>query len=119
MNNSCKQTSILRKADMYLETHLRDRLRVPDFSLAMGVSERTLERLFKNAFGLTPSAYIRAFRLQTTRRELARKTNHDKSITQIAMDQGFTHLGRFSISYREHFGQSPSEFRRALDQKVF
>ena len=115
---SIKQISTLRKVDMYLESHLREEFRMSEFSRASGVSERTLERLFKNAFGITPSAYIKTLRLHKARTELARKTIYNKSIAQIAMDQGFSHLGRFSVSYREHFGQSPSEFRRALVHEV-
>ncbi len=115
---SIKQISILRKVDMYLESHLGEGFRMSEISRASGVSERTLERLFKYAFGITPSAYIKSIRLHKARTELARQTVHDKSIAHIAMDQGFTHLGRFSVSYREHFGQSPSEFRRAIVHEV-
>ena len=118
MRISFKQISILRKVDMYLESHLREEFRMSEISRASGVSERTLERLFKYAFGITPSAYIKSLRLHKARTELARQTIHDKSIAHIAMDQGFTHLGRFSVSYREHFGQSLSEFRRALVHEV-
>ena len=33
-------------------------------------------------------------------------------ITSIATGLGFTHLGRFSIAYREVFGESPSQTLR-------
>ncbi len=113
MRISIKQYNTLKKIDQYLESHLSDRLRMVDISRVSCVSERTLERLFKKAFGITPSAYITLLRLHKARGELSKKTNQDRSIAQIAMDLGFTHLGRFSISYREQFGQSPSEFRQA------
>ena len=32
-----------------------------------------------------------------------------ESVTEIAMQWGFTHMGRFSIEYRRRFGESPSE----------
>ena len=31
------------------------------------------------------------------------------SVTRIALDNGFSHLGRFSVDYRDHFGESPRE----------
>jgi len=33
----------------------------------------------------------------------------EASVTSIASDAGFTHLGRFAILYRSRFGESPSE----------
>ncbi|WP_431025429.1 helix-turn-helix domain-containing protein [Halomonas sp. H5] len=38
------------------------------------------------------------------------------SITEIAMGWGFTHMGRFSLAYRQAFGESPSETRRGKGQ---
>jgi transcriptional regulator GlxA family with amidase domain len=32
----------------------------------------------------------------------------DTSITEIAFDLGFTHLGRMAGAYREKFGETPS-----------
>ena len=31
------------------------------------------------------------------------------SVTQIALDTGFSHLGRFSVAYRAYFGEAPRE----------
>ena len=31
------------------------------------------------------------------------------TVTRIATESGFSHLGRFSVTYRAYFGESPSE----------
>ena len=31
------------------------------------------------------------------------------TISDLAMSWGFTHMGRFSVEYRRHFGETPSE----------
>jgi transcriptional regulator GlxA family with amidase domain len=48
-------------------------------------------------------------RLDSARRELAAADHAATSVTTIAMQNGFHHLGRFSVGYREHFGESPRE----------
>ncbi|WP_429861090.1 helix-turn-helix domain-containing protein, partial [Burkholderia cenocepacia] len=50
---------------------------------------------------------LRAPRLDHAR-ELLRGSTSERRIADIALDCGFTHLGRFAIAYREKFGESPS-----------
>jgi len=33
----------------------------------------------------------------------------EETVTAIALKWGFSHIGRFSIAYRERFGESPSQ----------
>jgi AraC-like DNA-binding protein len=35
--------------------------------------------------------------------------NAEESVTVIALHNGFTHLGRFSVAYHVRFGEMPSE----------
>lgn len=35
------------------------------------------------------------------------------NVTQTALDHGFTHFGRFSVAYRQMFGERPSDTLRA------
>jgi AraC-like DNA-binding protein len=34
------------------------------------------------------------------------------TVTSVALDSGFAHLGRFAAAYRHHYGESPSETLR-------
>jgi transcriptional regulator GlxA family with amidase domain len=38
---------------------------------------------------------------------LLRHTRQERSVAEVAIHYGFTHLGRFSMQYRRHFGESP------------
>ncbi len=40
------------------------------------------------------------------------------SVTGIALDWGFAHLGRFSVEYRERFGECPSQTLRRAQSKA-
>ena len=113
---SAKHREVFRQVELFLESHLQEQFQVSKVAHVAGVSERTLERLFMSRLGMTPSVYLRVRRLHQARNELAKVSASDKSISRIALDQGFTHLGRFSIAYRELFGHSPSEFRTDMNK---
>jgi AraC-like DNA-binding protein len=103
-----------RKVDRFVTQNLHEPIAISDLTRAANVSERTLERQFKSEFGMTPTAYITARRLHNVKTELIYPAVPGRSIAQIAMDQGFEHLGRFSSTYREHFGKTPSLFRQSF-----
>jgi AraC-like DNA-binding protein len=59
--------------------------------------------------GLTPVAYLNRYRVQQARQLL--KTTH-KSITEIALDVGFSGSSYFSRIFRRETGMSPEAYRR-------
>ncbi|MCP4308786.1 MAG: AraC family transcriptional regulator [bacterium] len=72
------------------------------------VKERTLERGVRAAFDCTVVSFLRRWRLHAARRHLASASPSENSVTEIAYDQGFYDLGRFSTRYCEEFGEYPS-----------
>ena len=76
---------------------------------------RSLQRCFKSYFQIGPFEYIKTRRLNEARRALIAADPSDCSVTQIAMMNGISHLGRFSAEYRAYFGESPSETLVARD----
>ena len=99
----------LARAVEYIEAHLTRPLRLRQVCSYAGVSQSTLERLFRREFQQTPSAYLRARRLDIVRREVKSGLNASQTIADVALKHGFTHMGRFSSTYRSQFGLLPSE----------
>lgn len=79
-----------------------------DMAQAADVSQRALENAFKQALGLTPGKYLTLSRLNGARHQLADAHRGDKTVTEVALSWGFTHVGRFSSAYRQLFGELPS-----------
>lgn len=53
---------------------------------------------------------LRNARLDAVRERLRSRPGVPRiPVTQAALEAGFGHLGRFSASYRERFGELPSE----------
>jgi transcriptional regulator GlxA family with amidase domain len=78
---------------------------------AVGASTRSLCRGFQRLRGYGPIAAVRRARLSLVRHDLL-SGRPDGSVTDAAMRWGFSHLGRFSRTYAEHFGELPSDTRR-------
>lgn len=74
-----------------------------------GVSERNLYYLLKDGIGLTPYRLYQRQRLIRVRQRLVDCRAGEPHISRYAADAGFSHLGRFSAVYREHFGELPSK----------
>jgi len=68
-----------------------------------------VQRCFREYFDLTITDYLKTIRLDGANRELAGADSGEVSVTKIALHNGFSHLGRFSLAYRRRFGESPSE----------
>ena len=105
---------VLSRARSYVDNHLGGSIRSTDLCDHVGASSRTVERIFHQELQMTPSTYVRVRRLNAVKREIVGGGGAEKSITEIAMNYGFGHLGRFSAAYREHFGHSPSEAKKRL-----
>jgi AraC-like DNA-binding protein len=100
---------VAKLAQEFLEEHYREAFRIEDLCRVTGVGVRTLQRGFREYFDLTISDYLKAVRLDATHRELVAAHPSQHSVAQIALRNGFSHLGRFSVGFRERFGESPRQ----------
>lgn len=71
------------------------------------ITPRCLQISFEAVHGMSPRAYLQRARLEQA---LLRFLTGEEcgSVTRVAMDCGFLHLGRFSQAYRKAFGELPS-----------
>lgn len=82
-------------------------LSVPRLCLEAGVSERTLQYAFQDAFDMSPLAFLRQGRFHAVRRQLLLANPGEISITEAAYSVGFYQVGRFAVEYRMLFGERP------------
>jgi AraC family ethanolamine operon transcriptional activator len=83
-------------------------VRMTDLCVVAGVSERRVRDAFYECHGTSPTAYLRARRLQEVRRALLAAPAERDAVTRAASDCGFGHLSRFAGQYRAMFGETPS-----------
>jgi AraC-like DNA-binding protein len=101
----------LKRAIDYLESHLDLPVTMADLVAASEVPGRTLLQHFRDFKGTSPMRYLREARFARVRRELL-AADPEESITRIAANWGFAHLGRFAVQYRRRFGERPSDTLR-------
>ena len=70
---------------------------------------RTLLRSFKQKHQQSPLQFLRSWRLEAVYAELSSHTAELKTVTEVALRYGFSHLSRFAGEYRQVFHQRPSE----------
>ena len=91
----------------YIQKNLSNKINLNDLIRLTGYSERSIQLEFKKVFKQTPLEYIERERLVKAK-ALIESHKQSKRIAEIAQDVGLTHLGRFSVNFKKHFGISPS-----------
>jgi AraC-like DNA-binding protein len=71
-------------------------------------------RMFRRAFGVTPSHFVQSRRLDVAR-SLLQST--DRTVAEICHEVGFKSLGSFTTLYRGHFGVPPGRARAEAKAK--
>ncbi|HEX6998543.1 MAG TPA: helix-turn-helix domain-containing protein [Gammaproteobacteria bacterium] len=97
----------------YLENRLRDpELNAVAVARALGLTPRYVRMVFA-AEGESISAYLLRRRLEECARQLSSSLWQGRSITETAFDWGFTNMAHFTRAFKEHFGTTPTAYRRA------
>lgn len=93
----------------HMEAYVENPVPVHDLAASVNLSDRQLERLFRERLDRTPSRYYLELRLQRARLLLLQTS---MSISQISVASGFASASHFTRSYREFFNKTPSAERR-------
>lgn len=99
---------VVKRATELLATDAARRCRIEDLCVAAACSQRTLERSFREAFGVTPKQYLNRLRLAGVHRALL-DAEEQRTIGDLAAHWGFWHLSQFAANYRAMYGELPSE----------
>jgi transcriptional regulator GlxA family with amidase domain len=103
-------------AQQWLHDHCTEPLELHALARQLRISQRTLNRRFKLAVGMSPGRYVQQLRLEHAR-ELLRDSN--LSITEVATEVGFQDIGYFATVFRAQMAQSPTAYRKSVRGKLF
>ncbi|MEA5454205.1 AraC family transcriptional regulator [Sinomonas sp. JGH33] len=111
--SSAATARLVKRFTELLERHSAEDVMVSELAEALGVPLRTLQAAVSAETGSTPMALLRTSRLLRARRMLQECEPNEQSVTMIAQDCGFAHLGRFAQAYYAAFGELPSATLRS------
>lgn len=97
------------KALEYMKQNIGQPIGPENIAAAARVSTRALFVGFRTYLNTTPMRYLRDLRLDMVRDTLLNLEPQRASITTVAMDYGFHHLGHFCAAYKKRFGEQPRE----------
>ena len=100
--------AVRKRALEYMDHHAKDSPSISEICKQLGCSWRLLDFAFADYFGVTPKGYLKPMRLDGLRRSL-RKADANSTVTDAALDWGFTNFGKLAKDYRLRFGELPSK----------
>lgn len=103
----------VKRAEAFIRENSARDLCLEDIARAAETPARTLLGSFRRFRQTTPMSYLRDVRLDRVRMRLG-AARPEETVTTIALEEGFGHLGRFAQDYTARFGERPSETLKAL-----
>jgi len=93
----------------YIDDNNKHNITAEDLALFSRQSARSLYLMFEKNVKTSPKNFIRRRKLEKVHEALTDPACKIPNVTAIALDYGFTHLGRFSELYKSTYGVLPSQ----------
>ena len=110
-NSVHSENEIIRQAQQYISSHIREKLSVPLVARQVDVSPSYLTALFHKNLQISPGEYIRRIKLQESK-QMIRENN--LNFTEIAAELQYSTVHHFSRQFKEKFGITPTEYAKSV-----
>ena len=110
-NSVHSENEIIRRAQQYISSHIREKLSVPLVAEMTDVSPSYLTALFHKNLQISPGEYIRRMKLQESKQMIR---ENSMNFTEIAAALQYSTVHHFSRQFKEKFGITPSEYARSV-----
>ncbi|MFZ9501618.1 MAG: helix-turn-helix domain-containing protein [Beijerinckiaceae bacterium] len=107
-SHEAARAAAIGRAYTYALGRIGGQVRLRDVAAAAGCPPRTLQNILHDQAQTTLSEHLAMIRLALAQVRLA-DPQPGASVTSVAMECGFTHMGEFSSAYQRRFLELPSE----------
>ncbi len=98
----------------YIQEHYKEKITLKLLGNILNKNPYYIQRSFKEIKGKTPLNYIHELRMEEAKRLFFFK---ELSITDIALEVGYSDSTQFSVKFKRHQGVSPTNYRNSLLEK--
>jgi len=109
--NSYKPEEIVALVKEYIQKHYTNEITLNTLSHSLGFSSSYLTKVFIKLEGITPSKFIRDYRMGIAKQLLSEP---GASVNSVSTAIGYSDPFHFSKSFKQTFGISPSEYKSTL-----
>lgn len=103
-----KQLNKLSNVTNYIREHYNEKLTLESVAKTFAYSKEYLSRMFKKYGKMNYRDFVTEIRLEKAYKELM---NTNKSISKIAVDNGFVNGRAFSKAFHKKYGTTPSKYK--------
>ena len=104
-----EQILAVQRMQDYIEKNKAEKISLSDLAQASLFSTWYAYRLFRNRLGLTPTEYIRKYRLTQAAEQLR---SGEIKVIDAAYNAGFTNVDTFTRAFYREFGLNPSDYMK-------
>lgn len=105
-----EQVQLAKRMGAYLSANMDRRVTLEELAGRLHMSQTALKSCFRQVYGESVYAYIRAQKMQCAAQDLC---SSQLSITEIAGRYGYDNSSKFAKAFRDTMGKSPTEYRAA------
>jgi AraC family transcriptional regulator len=105
---------VVQRVHEHIDSNVGRRIRVETLAKLADLSVYYFVRAFKQSVGVTPRHYLTRRRLE---RSLELLLDTEMTLSQIAPSAGFADQSHYTRRFRQHFGMTPREHRKAIPRR--
>lgn len=106
---------MVREAQMYIETHLQEKISIEHLSSKLAVGRRNFDRRFIKATGNTPIEYAQRVKMEAAKKSFETSL---KSINEVMYEVGYSDMKAFREIFKRITGMSPLEYRGRYNKEA-
>jgi AraC family transcriptional regulator len=100
-----------QKLMQYIDEYLAEDVSLSSLAELVHLSPYHFSRMFKQSFDTTPHRYLTSQRIERAKSLLAARK---LSVTEVALNVGFSETSSFTSAFRKVTGETPTDYRRRL-----
>lgn len=104
---------VILEAQIYIETHYKNKITVDELAALSNLSRRTFERRFKKATSNSPAEYLQRVKIEAAKSLLE---SGRKTVNEVMFEVGYADLKAFRDVFKKTAGMSPVEYRRKYNE---